>query len=179
MSYPTLSRTGMLSAMALFLLGGMAQGQLPCCPINRAQRASLEGTAAPALTLSDLRGQEVTLSDLKGTVTVVNFWKGGLLDADGQLPDLRDLQARYGEGRLRVVAIAMNEKAASAAREWLGQQEVQCEVLRGDDEVGKQCSLTALPTTLVIDAKGIVARQYSGKVPIRQLEAQVGALLPG
>ena len=45
-------------------------------------------------------------------------------------------------------------------------------MLRGDEEVGKQCSLTAPPPTLV-DADGIVAKQFVGKVSIEQLEAQI------
>jgi len=153
-----------------------ADAQL-CCPIKKSQTTTLEGTAAPALALTDLQGKEVSLADLKGKVVVLNFWKGGLLDADGQIPELNALQAQYEMEKLRVVGVAMNERAETAARKWLKEQGLDCEVLRGDEKVGKQCSLSTLPATLIIDQKGIVAKQFAGQVAIEQIEEQVKALL--
>lgn len=150
-----------------------------CCPTKKSATTTLEGTAAPALALTDLQGKEVSLADLKGKVVVLNFWKGGLLDADGQIPELNALQARYGTEKVRVVGVAMNERAETAARKWLQEQGLDCEVLRGDEKVGEQCSLASLPATLVIDQQGIVSKQYEGQVGVDKIEEQVKTLLRG
>jgi peroxiredoxin len=152
---------------------------LPCCPIGKPEKSALDGTAAPPLALTDLQGKEVALADLKGKVVVLNFWKGGLLDADGQLPELNKLQNRYGTEKLRVVGVAMNERAEAASRQWMQEQGLDCEVLRGDEEIGEQCSLGPLPSTLIIDQKGVVVKHFKGQMAVEQVEDQVKALLRG
>ncbi|MBI2504638.1 MAG: TlpA family protein disulfide reductase [Candidatus Latescibacteria bacterium] len=155
-----------------------ADAQL-CCPIKKSQTTTLEGTAAPALALTDLQGKEVSLADLKGKVVVLNFWKGGLLGAEGQIPQLNKLQARYGTEKVRVVGVAMDERAKTAAGNLMKEKGLDCEVLLGDKQVGEQCSLASLPATLIIDQEGVVAKQYDGRIAVEQVEEQVKALLLG
>ncbi len=160
--------------------GGTAQAYAQlCCPTNKSHKSSLEGAALPALTLADLQGKEVALADLKGKVVVLSFWKGGLLNKEGQIPTLTALQARYGTEKLRVVGVAMNDRAEAAARQWMKEQGLDCEVLRGDEKVTEQCSLTSLPVTLIIDQQGIVSKQYEGLVEVSQVVEQVKVLLRG
>lgn len=165
----------------LLVAGGVVQAhaRLPCCPVENPERASLEGAGAPALSLADLQGAQVALAELRGKVVVLNFWKGGLLGSQGQIPQLSELQGRYGTDHLRVLGVAMDERAVAAARKFAEQRGLECAVLLGEHGVAEEYSLLSLPTTLVIDQEGVVAKQYDGRIAVAQVEDQVRTLLQG
>jgi hypothetical protein len=58
--------------MAWSVLGMVAvtawtvQAGWPCCPIDKTEKASLEGKEIPALAVEDAKGQAVALGDLRG-----------------------------------------------------------------------------------------------------------------
>ena len=66
---------------------------------------SLEGTAAPALDLSEsLRGQPAAGPTLKGKVTLLFFWAHWCSDCKAQEPIIGALLSRYGPRGLAVIA---------------------------------------------------------------------------
>src|SRR5262249_4755449 len=68
------------------------------------------GIAAPDFTLKDLNGREVSLSEYKGKVVLVNFWATWCTPCLGEIPELIEMQQKYGPKGFVILGLAMDEE---------------------------------------------------------------------
>src|SRR5262249_40516145 len=71
------------------------------------------GLAAPDFKLKDLNGKEISLSEYKGKVVLVNFWATWCTPCLGEIPDLIEMQEKYGAKGFAVLGLAMDEEGRS------------------------------------------------------------------
>lgn len=74
------------------------------------------GDAAPAFALRDAHGATITLEALRGHVVYVDFWASWCGPCRRSFPWMNELQRRYGDRGLAIVAINVDKNAADAAR---------------------------------------------------------------
>lgn len=135
----------------------------------------------PDLRLPDLDGRQVASNGWAGHVVVLNYW------ATWSPPSLRGIgmlaaaQAEYGEGRLKVIGIAIDEPgevARFAAERPLGYQ-----VVLGGLEEAEQSRLLGnrtggLPFTVVFDAIGRRVYDHQGLIDGPRLREVLDSLMP-
>jgi thiol-disulfide isomerase/thioredoxin len=117
-----------------------------------------------ALSAPGLDGKEVRIAPPDGRrATVVDFWATWCEPCRDQLPFLDRLQAAYQDRGVRVVAVAFDEDR-DALEEFLARTPVHFPVLwdKGGASLADRLAVTRLPTTLVLDADGVVRAVHLG-----------------
>ncbi|HKF24419.1 MAG TPA: TlpA family protein disulfide reductase, partial [Candidatus Acidoferrum sp.] len=90
--------------------------------------------AAPDFELNDLDGKPVSLAEAKGKIVLLNFWATWCGPCRAEIPDLVDLQKRYGDN-LSIIALATEEDDADEVRRFVRHSGINYRVAMASDEV--------------------------------------------
>lgn len=127
----------------------------------------------------DLSGNEVR-AEAPGRVVVVDFFASWCGPCRQQLPFLDRLARELGGDGLTVYGVAFDEER-EAALGFAAQVGATFPVLwdRGGDRLGPALSVERLPTTILVDRRGVVRRVRVGFRTSEEpeLEAEIRALL--
>ncbi|MSO55261.1 MAG: TlpA family protein disulfide reductase [Rhodospirillales bacterium] len=112
--------------------------------------------AAPAGAVFEDRGRELAFADYRGTGLVVNFWATWCAPCVRELPDLDKLETTLGGSGVRVLAVSTDREGLSVVEPFFAKHGIRNlpthVALRSPTFRGLQ--ITAMPTTLLIDAEG-------------------------
>jgi thiol-disulfide isomerase/thioredoxin len=178
--------------VAVVVLGGIVVAALR--PFGQADTASTAGSAAgappllrdsgrieprplPDMTLPALAGFGPPggrdLSELRGPA-VVNFWASWCVPCVEEMPALQRVADDFDVEVIGIDYIDQTNKAEALA-ERLG---IDYELLRDDDgEFGREVGLIGTPTTLLIDARGMIVRRLTGALTDKQMRDIIQAEL--
>ncbi|NVO16608.1 MAG: TlpA family protein disulfide reductase [Rhodoplanes sp.] len=110
------------------------------------------GDTPPAFTLDDLAGHRITLDDSPGRVVLVHFFATWCEPCRAELGALRDFAARHEAHALTVLAVDVGEVDARVRR-FVATTDFDHPVLLDRDRaVAKAWGISALPTTVALDA---------------------------
>lgn len=137
-----------------------------------------EGEPAPDFTAETASGDSVALSDYAGQPVILNFWATWCAPCRVEMPALQDASERYaGQG---VVVLAVN---ASEPRD-----DVQAfmdelgltfpAVLDPQGEVIDLYEIRVFPTTIWIDAEGVVHAEHYGALDDTLIDDYLAEILP-
>jgi cytochrome c biogenesis protein CcmG, thiol:disulfide interchange protein DsbE len=122
------------------------------------------GFPAPDFTLETADGVPLSLSDLRGRVVLLNIWASWCPPCRAEMPALDRVQQALGAEGLTVLGIhATDQDSREAAAAFLDQTPVGFPVvydLAGD--VGRAYRVRALPTTFIIDRRGVIREVLVG-----------------
>lgn len=133
--------------------------------------------AMPDFTLHDLSGQSWQLSAHRGDVVLVNFWATWCPPCREETPGLIRVARRYAPQGLSVAGISMDEGGAAPVRQFVREYGISYPVMMPDSNFLLANEVESLPTTLLIDRQGRLAKTYVGGVPEREFRSDVEALL--
>ena len=126
---------------------------------------------APHFTLEDISGKSLSLSDVKGKVVVVDFWATWCGPCRMSIPELVDLQEKYGAKGLVVVGISVDDEKVSKGElvAFKEKMRINYPILRANDKVyvdyfGRTSGFS-IPTMFVIDREGKVRNRFVGFEP--------------
>ena len=134
---------------------------------------------APAFTLPGLQG-EVTLASLRGKAVLVDFWASWCGPCRHSFPWMNDLQKRYGDKGLAIVAVNL-DKDRELASHFLA--EVPAAFTVAFDPSGKTAEsykVKAMPTTFLVSPDGKLLLTHTGfdAKHASEFEAQIAEALP-
>ena len=142
-------RSGLILALAVLFM-----------PVAVPASSSLAGQLAPDFALKNSAGTNLRLSEYRGQVVLVSFWAKWCNRCTEQLAMLSDLQKRYGDANLRVLAVNIDsdDQAARDATNRLG-----ITVLHdADQSVVREYDPSVLPFAVLVDPHGTVRQVYAG-----------------
>jgi len=120
------------------------------------------GQTAPSFELSVLGStQKVTLAGLQGQPAVLDFWATWCAPCRASLPHLDDLAKRY-DGRVRFVAVNAQDEDVAAQSETRDQLKLKMPIGTNGYSAAGLYHVEKLPTTVVLDRNGRVARTFEG-----------------
>lgn len=138
------------------------------CPVDGACGALAEGPA-PDFSLQTLAGDTVRLTEVRGKrATLIVFWASWSPRSAEALRDYQALYAAHGGDGLNVVAVnaqsqAWEESDVESVRAVLEQSGVTFPaVIDRDLSVLNAYGFSALPSTVLIDASGVVVESLAG-----------------
>ena len=166
-----------LPASTPFLVGeakvGLQAGQLA----PELEWSLPDGSTA---TLTDLDGNPVRLADLRGKVVWLNFWATWCPPCQGETPVLRDMDERYRDQGLAIVAVAVQETTVDDVKAYAAQYELGYRIaFDATANVFDLYKVFALPTQFFIGPDGRILEVVNGPLNDADATRRVEAWLPG
>ncbi|OGR86451.1 MAG: hypothetical protein A3A86_06450 [Elusimicrobia bacterium RIFCSPLOWO2_01_FULL_60_11] len=167
-----MKRFAPLLALFLFSCGGNP-------PENEAAGAARLGQAAPGFSLRSLDEKSHRLSDFKGKVVLLDFWATWCPPCRASTPALGRLHRKMAGKDFAILSISVDD-AAAAVRPFLEKEKVEYLTLMADSDIQSVYRVRAIPTFVLIDARGFIAKIYQGFAPEMEVEweKQINRLLP-
>ena len=148
---------------------------LGCGPSRSARPAPGAGQLGQPFELvaPDLEGGERDVGADRGKVRVVDFWASWCEPCRDAMPQLAEMLSDLGPRGLAVYAVSFDEDREQIAA-FLKETPVTFPVLwdKGGDRYSARYEVTRLPTTFVIDRKGLVRAVHAGWTPSKAREAR-------
>jgi cytochrome c biogenesis protein CcmG/thiol:disulfide interchange protein DsbE len=117
-----------------------------------------EGFPAPDFELDTLGGAPVSLAAQHGQVVVVNLWASWCGPCRAEMPTIQKLYAAKRERGLQVLAVNSTfQDDEAGARAFVQEFKLTFPILLDrDGAVSQRYRLQALPSTFIIDRKGVI-----------------------
>jgi len=132
---------------------------------------------APDFTRIDLSGRPLRLEQFRGRVVLLNFWATWCGPCIEEIPVFSRWQGRYGDARLQVIGVSMDDEEAAVKR-FLAKHDVPYPVLMGDAKLGKSFGgVYGLPQSFLIDAHGRIVFRNVGDLNLEALRLQIEDLI--
>ncbi len=124
--------------------------------------SSLVGKPAPEFSLELLDGDEFSLSQQRGSIIVLDFWASWCGPCIRAMPIVEGVVEEFRDDKVRLIAVNLQEDPDSI-RAALERMKLNPAVALDIDGVAAaRYSATAIPQTVIIDRKGMVARLFVG-----------------
>lgn len=137
--------------------------------------SSAAGRPAPVFVLRDDLGRSVSLKQYRGSIVVMNLWASWCPPCRAEMPDLQKLADSYGSRGVAVVGINEGE-SPQRARAFAGSLGIRFPIwLDSAEQYGRTYTALGLPTTVIVDRRGVVVRGFDGALTFDQMRAAIAA----
>jgi thiol-disulfide isomerase/thioredoxin len=117
---------------------------------------------APDFKMDDLDGKPLSLSASHGKVILLNFWATWCGPCRAEIPDLIELQKKYGD-RLQIIGLDVDDDDAAEVKKFVEKNGINYPVGIATNEIRVQYGgVAALPTSFVLDDQGRVVQKHEG-----------------
>lgn len=131
----------------------------------------------PNFTVRDLDGRSWNLSDHRNHVVLLNLWATWCPPCREETPGLVRLSKSYAPNTLDVVGISVDDDRPATVRQFVAAYKIPYAVSIADNTFALASAVQGLPTTLLIDQQGRLAKVYVGGTSERVFRADVDTLL--
>jgi len=172
--FPVLAVALLALGIAGLLFSGIQEAR-------RARPAIANPRTAPPFQLEKFGGGSVSSSELRGKVVMLDFWATWCGPCIAEMPTLLKLASEYE--KQGVVFVAASRDDASVAKVQVGMfiDERAPALARyasfADDETADAYSVSAIPTMVLIDRKGLVHASYIGAANERAWRSRIDEVL--
>ena len=154
----------LFAPLAALLLLGASPGKTPT-----------PGFAAPAFTLTTFDKRKVTLAEMKGKVVVINYWATWCAPCKAEMPMMhRYFKANQARG-LEMFGVTTEDSVSKSQLKKVS--ELLSYPLSNRMSGGYGSIDNAVPSTYIIDRKGIVRHARKGAYTEREFKAALDPLL--
>lgn len=139
--------------------------------------APVVGRLAPEIALVSLSGESLQLSDFRGQPVIINFWATWCAPCRAETPELQDLHRERGDEVIifSVNATAQDQGDIAGFVEEFG---VTFPVVLDTEAVAfKDYNVIGLPTTIFVNAEGVINEIFTGPVNRAYMESKIAELL--
>ena len=145
----------------LILLGSIANAQ------SKPKSGGEIGTKAAEFSLINLVGEEVTSAQFQGKVILLNFWATWCGPCRSEIPDFIKIYQKHQKDGLEIVGIVVSSGSAAQVQKFVDKWGINYPVLTGDEKylqdlTNKYGGIFGIPTTFLIDRKGVIREKWVG-----------------
>jgi len=140
-------------------------------------RPAGERRVMPELVMAQLDGGTWRTVDHRGQVVLLNYWATWCGPCWEETPGLVRLSREMGPKGLAVVGVAIDEGGREKVKKFVEEFRVPYPVVMPERLSQVAYGLEGVPTTILLDKQGRVAKTYVGAVRQRDFAEDVGALL--
>ena len=127
--------------------------------------------------LTRLDKSTTTLKEYQGKILIINFWASWCGPCQEEAPDLKTF---YEQKPNNVELLAINETAYDSRENAIKFQQLydlNFPIFLDDDRsLGKSSKVIAFPTTLIVDAQGILRHTIEGQLTLQDLQQLISEL---
>jgi thiol-disulfide isomerase/thioredoxin len=135
---------------------------------------------APGFTVHDLEGAEVDFEAYRGKTVLLDFWATWCPPCIKDLPELTRLHERYGEAGFVVLSVSIDEDdAVRKVRRTVKRRKARHPVFldTADPPAWGAYGVRVVPMQFLIDGEGQIVQQWSGKIDLGEVEAEIVRLV--
>jgi 5'-nucleotidase / UDP-sugar diphosphatase len=168
----------LILTVSVFFATGESYGQKRRQPVRIAAPSKPAEKPLPDLKLPDLSGKGWSLHANRGRVVLMNFWATWCAPCRAETPMLVKLGEEYKSKGLEIVGVALDDNGAGNIEKFVAEYKVDYPILLPvpDSALSR---IDPVPTTLLIDAEGRLAKKYVGAMPENVLRADIEKLTRG
>jgi len=140
-----------------------------------------KNTEAPAFKAKTLNGKAFALKDLRGRVVLLDFWATWCPPCRAETPQLDKLWQQYKDKGLIVIGIALESGGAPGIRKFTQENKLTYWQVSDDEgSIAEKYKIRPIPTTYIIDTKGIIRVAQVGYGPgvEKEFAKEIEKLLP-
>ncbi len=137
------------------------------------------GKPAKPIRLQAFDGRKINLQKMQGMVVLVNFWATWCGPCREELPEFDRLQKKYRKYGLAIITVNLDSELENAIQ-FMSHNDIGLTALwDANKKVASDWQVQAMPSTYLIDRRGIVRAVYKGYTPqtFRKMVADVQRLL--
>lgn len=133
----------------------------------------------PTFSLPDVvTGDTVNSKDFVGKTLLVTFFATWCPPCMQEIPDLISLQSEYAEKGFSVVALSVDQGGVSVVRKLVEKRSINYPVLLANGATARDFGgVVGIPTSFLINSKGLVVKKYPGYVPHMILENDIKRIM--
>jgi cytochrome c biogenesis protein CcmG, thiol:disulfide interchange protein DsbE len=131
----------------------------------------------PELVMAQLDGGTWRMADHRGQVVLVNYWATWCGPCWEETPGLVRLSRELGPKGLAVVGVAIDEGGRDKVQRFVDAFHVSYPVTLPEKMSQMEYGMEGVPTTILVDKEGRVAKTYVGAVRQADYETDVEVLL--
>jgi len=167
--------TAVLASGLLVGCGGGNETTTPPNGTTTIAAAPEKGKPAPDFTLTDLDGKTVTLSSLKGKRILINFWATWCGPCFKEMPFFQAVYKEYVPKGLVFLSVDVGESASRTSGYMEKNSFTFKQVLvDSKSDVALKYGIQFLPTTIMIDADGIIKLLKIGEfIDLKELQGEI------
>lgn len=136
--------------------------------VYRSNLAQIDDFAFPSTD-----GRSLSLHDLQGKVVLLAFFATWCPQCNSELPKLVDIQNRYRDRGLTVLAVSIDNSPLSKVKNWVQKQELNYPVLHDKTySVRISHNINLVPTVFVLDRRMNKAAEVIGEINWKGKPAQ-------
>jgi cytochrome c biogenesis protein CcmG/thiol:disulfide interchange protein DsbE len=136
-----------------------------------------ERRAMPVLVLTQLDGGTWRMEDHHGQVVLVNYWATWCGPCWEETPGLVRLSRELGPKGLAVVGVSIDEGSRAKVQQFVDEFKLPYPVAFPEAMSQMSRGMAGVPTTILVDRQGRVAKTYVGEVEERDFREDVRVLL--
>src|SRR5262245_43374084 len=126
--------------------------------------------AAPQFSFTSLEGKTVALKDLGNKVVIVDFWATWCPPCREEIPHLNELYSKLKGRGLEIVGVSMDTDGTDGVKDFAREYKIQYPLVMGDEKMAESFGgIIGLPTTIIIDRNGKIAKKYVGLPPAENM----------
>jgi cytochrome c biogenesis protein CcmG/thiol:disulfide interchange protein DsbE len=129
------------------------------------------------LVMAQLGGGTWRMAEHRGQVVLVNYWATWCGPCWEETPGLVRLSQKLGPKGLAVVGVAIDEGGREKVQRFVEEFHVPYPVALPEKMSQMEYGLVGVPTTVLVDKHGRVAKTYTGAVRQADFAEDVGVLL--
>ncbi|MBT2680860.1 TlpA family protein disulfide reductase [Bacillus sp. ISL-35] len=126
------------------------------------------GLMAPSFTLKNFAGEEIDLKKYKGRKIMLNFWATWCPPCKEEMPAMEKFYKNHS-GQIEILAINLDPQ--NDVKGFAEKNDLSFQILL--DESGttqKSYQIISIPTTFIIDEKGVILKRHIGSMSYEQME---------
>ncbi len=171
--------TLLLLGVAVMGLGWIAYSQEEAASPSGEEgltEAPIAGYLAPGFTLTSTLGEQIVLADYRGQPVVLNFWATWCPPCRAEMPEFQSASVKYN-GQVTILGVDQGEPPSIVA-DFGSALSITYPLLVDQENVAsRDYNVTALPTTVFIDGRGVVREITTGMVSKAVLEDRIERLI--
>lgn len=124
------------------------------------------GARAPSYSTVSLNGDSVSLAGQRGKVVLLNIWATWCHPCRTEIPELRQIHARYQERGLELIGVSVDSEGTDEAiRQFMTDFQMTFPVWRDPGErISTRFLAVGVPATFLIDREGILRWRKTGPI---------------
>ena len=128
-------------------------------------------------------GSNFSSDELEGYVQIINFWATWCGPCQQEVPDLVELQSKYGDSKFAVIGMSLDRGGEAVVENFMAEKGMNYPVIMATEQITSHyesamgAPIRGIPTSIVVNRDGAIVSVHVGFRTRGQFEQEIRELL--